>query len=318
MIIIDQLVLDTNQLAILRYGFGTGALFETKKSKIGGVISTLTDVMIGSQRLVSGRFVGENRRRRRVRTHCEAGGERASNMVLYDVPVSNNGARVRCLIYKKGLHDQITIKSPADIGGLSSEQFQSLNPYRKMPVLLLQDGTAFPESQVIESYILDKFRGVGPDLIPGTPELRAHAILMARIHDQYIAPIQGCLYKPMDSTEERAKQVAQLSQQLDILEQYCLGPYMCGEELSFADTSLMPTFVFMNYILPKHFGWTSIFSRRPKLERWWETLNSDPDLAKVIQEIEGGLKAWDTADRWGQKGISRQIADGTYNWTCDN
>jgi hypothetical protein len=42
----------------------------------------------------------------------------AQKPVLYDMPVSNNGARCRIVIYKKGIEDQIDIKSPMDIGGL--------------------------------------------------------------------------------------------------------------------------------------------------------------------------------------------------------
>ena len=39
--------------------------------------------------------------------------------VLYDVPVSNNGARIRIIILKKQLQDVIDIKSPAELGGAS-------------------------------------------------------------------------------------------------------------------------------------------------------------------------------------------------------
>lgn len=38
--------------------------------------------------------------------------------VLYDMPVSNNGARCRIIIYKKGIEDKVSIKSPMDLGGL--------------------------------------------------------------------------------------------------------------------------------------------------------------------------------------------------------
>ena len=37
---------------------------------------------------------------------------------LYDVPVSNNGARVRYIIYKKGLEKEYDILKPDAIGGL--------------------------------------------------------------------------------------------------------------------------------------------------------------------------------------------------------
>lgn len=44
--------------------------------------------------------------------------------------------------------------------------------------------------QVIEAYLLDKYEGVGPSLLPPTPELRAKAQLAGRIHDLYIQPLQ--------------------------------------------------------------------------------------------------------------------------------
>lgn len=49
---------------------------------------------------------------------------------------------------------------------------------------------------MIEYYLLDKYRDIGPSLLPPTPELRAKAALVARILDLYITPIQvrvvGC------------------------------------------------------------------------------------------------------------------------------
>ena len=37
-----------------------------------------------------------------------------------------------------------------DIGGLKSEQYLALNPLGKMPLLVLPDGTAIPESEVLD------------------------------------------------------------------------------------------------------------------------------------------------------------------------
>lgn len=39
-------------------------------------------------------------------------------------------------------------------------------------------------------YLVAKFRGHGPDLLPASPELAARALLISRIHDLYIAPVQ--------------------------------------------------------------------------------------------------------------------------------
>lgn len=238
-------------------------------------------------------------------------------MILYDVPVSNNGARIRCLIYKKNLWDYIDIKSPMDIGGLSSEAYRALNPYGKMPVLKLEDGSGLPESQVIESYLLDKFSKHGPSLIPENPEKRALAALIVRIHDLYIATIQGCLYKPMDSKSQRATEIGQIAKQLSIIEKYCVGPYICGSDMSYADTAILPTVVFCNYILPRFFGWPTLFENRPKLETWWKVMNSDNDIIKVVSEIEGGLESWKNSKRWEEKGILKDVADSSYCWYPD-
>lgn len=187
-----------------------------------------------------------------------------------------------------------------------------------MPLLVLPDGTSLPESQVIESYILDKYKGQGPDLLPETPEMRALATLAARIHDIYMAPIQGCMYKPMPNPGQRAKQLNDISFQLDVLERLVVGPFVCGEEISYADGALVPTFVFYTWILPRHFGWESVFTSRPKLAAWWEAVSADPEAARVIEEMQGGLQAWEDADRWNKTGVAEQVQDINYNWTCDN
>eukprot|EP00877_Chromochloris_zofingiensis_P012563 jgi/Chrzof1/7560/Cz02g28130.t1 len=67
---------------------------------------------------------------------------------LFDVPVSNHGARVRHVIYFKGLQDTFDIVSPGSVGGLASDAYKSLNPQGKMPLLALPDNTLLPESEV--------------------------------------------------------------------------------------------------------------------------------------------------------------------------
>ena len=242
----------------------------------------------------------------------------AQRPTLFDVPISNNGARVRFLLYKKGLEKEVDVIPPQDIGGLKSADYMALNPQGKMPLLILPDGTSIPESQVIESYILDKYKGTGPDLLPPTPELRALATLAARIHDLYMAPIQGCMYKPMPSPGQRAVQLYQINFQLNVLEEMVVGPFFCGKEISFADSALFPTFVFYTWILPRYFGWGSVFTERPKLNAWWGAVSRDPEAARVIEEMVGGLEGWEANDRWQKTGVNEHVQDGNYDWTLDN
>jgi hypothetical protein len=142
---------------------------------------------------------------------------------LYDMPVSNNGARCRILIYKKNLTlgEDIVIRPPSDLGGLKSPEYLALNPQGKMPLLVTSHGN-IPESDTIARYILDRFApavyvcvclcvcvcvcvcsyikypitiysfaSAGPSLIPSTLEARAKSDLLCRLHDIYITSIQA-------------------------------------------------------------------------------------------------------------------------------
>ena len=59
-----------------------------------------------------------------------------------------------------------------------------------------------------------------------------------------------------------------------------------------------------------------MFTNRPKLEAWWEAVKADPEAARVIAEMEGGLQAWEDSDRWNKTGVKEQVADINYDWTC--
>jgi len=59
-----------------------------------------------------------------------------------------HGVQCRFIIYKKELEGEIDIKSPKELGGLTSDSYKALNPLAKMPLLVLPGGTALPESEV--------------------------------------------------------------------------------------------------------------------------------------------------------------------------
>eukprot|EP00877_Chromochloris_zofingiensis_P012564 jgi/Chrzof1/7561/Cz02g28140.t1 len=124
---------------------------------------------------------------------------------------------------------------------------------------------------------------------------------------------QACMYRKMDIAQ-RANQLQQLAFQLDVLEGICVGPYIAGTSITSGDSALFPTFVFMNHILPKYFGWSSVFAGRPKLEGWWAAMQQDPHAAKVISEVQGGLDGWTGNKRWEELGIVEQIANKDFKW----
>jgi len=239
-----------------------------------------------------------------------------ASTVLYDMPISNNGARVRLIVYWKGLESTIRFVSPAEMGGLKSDEYLALNPQGKMPLLWLSDGQALPESEVIAQYLLDKYADVGPSLLPDTPELRAKANLATRVHDVYITNIQGTMYRgPMD-IKERADGIAAIAKQLTVLEDICeAGPYFVGDKPSSADAALFPTFIFMTYILPSKFGWEDVFTGKPKLKAWYENMKqADAAGARVFEEVNSALQDWDAGGRWEKVGVTEHVKDTTYVW----
>jgi glutathione S-transferase len=75
--------------------------------------------------------------------------------------------------------------------------------------------------------------------------------------------------------------LAQLVKQLDVLEELCVGPYIAGAQVTAGDSALMPTFVFISFILPRYFGWQDVFAGRPKLAAWWARMQQDPASKRV-------------------------------------
>ena len=74
---------------------------------------------------------------------------------LYDLPVSNHGARVRLVLYKAGLEAAVKVVSPMELGGLRSDEYLALNPQGKMP-LLVDEGNSIWEADAICRHLVAK------------------------------------------------------------------------------------------------------------------------------------------------------------------
>mmetsp|Transcript_14121 Transcript_14121/g.30893 ORF Transcript_14121/g.30893 Transcript_14121/m.30893 type:complete len:383 (-) Transcript_14121:1421-2569(-) len=224
----------------------------------------------------------------------------AAKSTLYDMPVSNNGARCRLILYKKQIpQEEVTVASPMDLGGLKSPEYRALNPQGKMPLLSIDGGVSIPESDTICRYLLHTYADSGPDFLPNDPKSN----LIARLHDMYITTIQGALYKPAppfgiygtrsDALNEMQKQLKIID---DLIDDDVDGNYLCGSEVSLADASLFPTMVFIDDMFPKFGIEDGIPS---KLAKWFNGVREkDADFAKVYDEITGGLNSWQKRGRW--------------------
>ena len=246
--------------------------------------------------------------------------------ILYDVPVSNHGARCRLILYKKNIgSDEVLIQPPSVLGGLTSETYRSFNPQGKMPLFVCSstrtdnsnnnvdsetnntnqnDMVNIFESDTISRYLLHEYEHISPSFQPN----HVRSNLMVRMHDMYIATIQGCLYKakpPFGIYSTRIDALQELIRQLHIIEDLMVVPpsndengpcyYLCGTNVSLADATIYPTMVFVTYMLPKF-----DMEIPKKIHDWYNQITKyDPDFFKVQQEILGTLHVWDTTNhRW--------------------
>lgn len=216
----------------------------------------------------------------------------ARQHTLYDMPVSNNGARCRLILYKKAIpQEQVQIVAPSELGGLKSEAYLKVNPQGKMPALTTNDGSLLlGESDTIARYLMSTFATTGPSFQPDNPLSNQ----LARFHDIYITTIQGCLYKPSPPFgifATRQEALKELQKQLQVLEDLMVagGPYLCGDQVSYADAAIFPTLVFVKYMQPKFENGGTLPA---KLEAYFEQVRiADAAFGKVYDEVR--KTSWD-------------------------
>eukprot|EP00934_Nitzschia_sp_Nitz4_P005287 Nitzschia sp. Nitz4//scaffold196_size54656//7836//9168//NITZ4_006631-RA/size54656-augustus-gene-0.38-mRNA-1//-1//CDS//3329540402//5277//frame0 len=225
----------------------------------------------------------------------------ASKRILYDIPVSNNGARCRIIAYKKGIPPmELTIASPKELGGFKSADYLAINPQGKVPALQCKEtGLHLAESDTVSRFLLSEYANLEPSFQPNNPKSN----MMARFHDLYLSSIQTCLYRPgppFGRFGTRKEALQEYSHQLGLLANLMdpRGPYLCGRDISLADATIFPSLVFARYMFPK-FDHGMEKPIPDKLEAWFQRMkNEDAAFTKVYDEIMGGLTQWEDNGRW--------------------
>lgn len=236
--------------------------------------------------------------------------------ILYDVPVSNHGARVRMIIKAKQLQNLVEVRDPAVIGGSKSPEYLKLNPYGKVPLLVTDTNFAIPESDCIARYILRKYDSHGPSFIPKNILQESLSNQVSRFHDVYISPVVGSMYKPKGYIFSvhglnRKAGLDELKKQLHVIEDTVKGfreqfpalsegDYLCGPEISLADATLFPTMIFCDYMLPQYFGWQEESYKGPLLTKWMKFMHQKVLPAQEVgKEVRTALEGWTNAGRFG-------------------
>uniref|UniRef100_A0A7S1MGU6 Glutathione transferase n=1 Tax=Alexandrium catenella TaxID=2925 RepID=A0A7S1MGU6_ALECA len=297
---------------------GTGTV---SQEVLGGVLQKLgvDDASLlaeGSPHAVDGRV----RYKEFLSSLCtETGDAPAQKPIFFDMIHSNNAARIRLwLALKEGMAERVETRM-VTYPDLKTEAFLKVNPLGKVPALIRSDGVTVFESPVILEYLEEKYWSASPSFKPQSPEGRQLMNLMLRIHDLYIASpnctapghshSQGAMYlsygfhgpaRGMD-LKTRADKIAEIWKQLTWMNQHIVGPYLCGGQLTLADLTWFPTTIFMEFMLPRVFGWPDVFREHegpfPALARWWCKLSEEAAFKKVRQDIYG---YWEEMEGKGQ------------------
>merc|ERR1719414_1941021 len=99
----------------------------------------------------------------------------------------------------------------------------------------------------------------------------------------------------------RAAKIRELFKQLTWLNGEIVSPYLAGSKVTLADFTWFPTTIFMEFMLPRVFGWPDIFRQTdgpfPKLAKWWTKISEEPAFQTVRQQIS---EHWAQMEQKGQ------------------
>lgn len=212
-------------------------------------------------------------------------------MKLYSLPLSPFAARVRGQIHAKALPIEI-VAPPED--WRSSAEYRALNPFVRVPTLVLEDGTGLPESAVIMDYLEDRFPA--RPLRPADATGRARMRLIIQAIDVYVMPATLPIFFLMNDPERTQAAFDALVEKLHVaLGQLdgllAAGGHAMGDGLSLADLAVAPCRFILDPLaqLARH---PDLLDRHARLKAYGETMESDPILRQMRDEMAEGLRVF--------------------------
>jgi glutathione S-transferase len=199
-------------------------------------------------------------------------------MRIYETRRAPNPRRVRIFLAEKGLELEFEELDLMD-GALTSPEFGRLNPWRRVPVLVLDDGTSIAESVAICRY----FEELHPD-----PPLFGRGALERAVVEMWNRRVELGLFYHVTQVfrhlnpkmaEREVPQIAawgeankpKVADHLALLDRR-LGEsrYLAGDAYSIADITALVAVDFMKPARPEHPG------HLPHLARWHGEVASRP------------------------------------------
>lgn len=207
------------------------------------------------------------------------------SVMLYGFPVSPNVRAARIALMEKGVDYQFN-----EIGfdHLATADYAALNPFRKMPVLQ-QETFVLYETPAILGYVDESFAGV--PLQPIDPAARAQMRKWIGIAANYLYPVgvmqlflQRIMFPIMGNEPDEAVIAAAAittGQQLDVLEQELMTPFLMGEALTLADI-LTGAMVYYIHMTREGFA---LVQARPKTATWLDRLSQRQSFQQTLADL---------------------------------
>ncbi|MDG1507579.1 MAG: glutathione S-transferase family protein [Luminiphilus sp.] len=212
-------------------------------------------------------------------------------MRLLSGDLSPYSAKIRMQIYAMDIADDFVFDLP--LAEFVTGRLKDISPLGRIPILETEHG-AIPESEVIAEYIDEMY----PErsMLGQTPIERANVRVISRIGDTYLLNnIFLCLGQL--ATPDRNQGVidllmGQLLRGAVALEEHLAsqGYATGGEVLTRADCSLVPALYMCDRTVPR-LGVANPIVGHPKTEAYWARIQENEHAARIIVEMDRGLKA---------------------------
>jgi glutathione S-transferase len=212
-------------------------------------------------------------------------------MILYSGDLSPYSAKVRMQIYAMGVKDDFSFELP--VVQFFSGKLKEVSPIGRIPILKTDEGL-IPESEVIAEYIDELYPQ--QSLVGNTPMERANIRVLSRIADTYLMDniflALGQMRVPEPNQAIIDLLTAQVVRGVTALEEYLPadGCAAGGSELTRADCSLVPALYMCDRTLPR-LGISNPVLGLVKTEAYWGRIQQNEHAARVIAEMDRGLKA---------------------------
>jgi glutathione S-transferase len=206
--------------------------------------------------------------------------------------VSPFASRVRLAIYAHDLPVEIAPSGQWTQDFQKSPAYLAINPIGRVPMLILGDGSALPESTVIVEYLADAFPHVG--LRPSNAEAAAKDRLLAHLVEIYVQERANLLF-PQLFAEQRDHDkilatVAAMNTGLSHLTHFMDGEnYRADRAITTADCALIVYLFFFADCLVRALNQPAIIDNHPKIAAYWQAMQSAPAAQRVVGEMRAAI-----------------------------